>query len=96
VVPIACAAAAAAGLPSVCVSNFSWDYIFAEYIIVAGSQHRSLIWQVRPPTTAAHSGKRLTAAAAVMAFSALNEPIHLDLLQVVPSVIASLCYSRFL
>lgn len=24
VVPIACAAAAAAGIPSVCVSNFSW------------------------------------------------------------------------
>lgn len=45
-VPIACAAASAAGIPSMCVSNFSWDYIFAEYVIVAGAHHRSLIWQV--------------------------------------------------
>ncbi|GAQ77636.1 galactokinase [Klebsormidium nitens] len=46
VVPIACAAASAAGIPSMCVSNFSWDYIFAEYVIVAGAHHRSLLWQI--------------------------------------------------
>jgi len=30
VVPLACAAAAAAGMPCVCVSNFSWDFVYSE------------------------------------------------------------------
>lgn len=38
----------------------------------------------------------IAATAAVLAFSALNEPIHLILLQIIPPVVASLCYSRFL
>ena len=30
VVPLACAAAAAAGVRCVCVSNFSWDFVYSE------------------------------------------------------------------
>ena len=29
--PLGCAAAAAAGIPSVVISNFTWDWIYAEY-----------------------------------------------------------------
>ncbi|KAL2652701.1 hypothetical protein R1flu_020829 [Riccia fluitans] len=46
VVPIACKAAAEAGIPSVCVSNFSWDFIYSEYMTVAAPQHRSIVWQI--------------------------------------------------
>ncbi|KAL8137180.1 hypothetical protein V2J09_003181 [Rumex salicifolius] len=46
VVPVACRAAADAGIRSVCVTNFSWDFIYAEYVIVAGQHHRSIIWQI--------------------------------------------------
>ncbi|BBM97512.1 hypothetical protein Mp_1g06320 [Marchantia polymorpha subsp. ruderalis] len=46
VVPIACQAAAQAGLPSVCVSNFSWDFIYSEYMTVAAPRHRSIVWQI--------------------------------------------------
>ncbi|KAK4564684.1 hypothetical protein RGQ29_006670 [Quercus rubra] len=47
VVPIACRAAADAGIRSVCVTNFSWDFIYAEYVMVAGSHYRSVLQQVR-------------------------------------------------
>ncbi|XP_073000847.1 L-arabinokinase-like isoform X2 [Typha latifolia] len=46
VVPIACRAAADAGIRSVCVTNFSWDFIYAEYVIEAGYHHRSTVWQI--------------------------------------------------
>ncbi|KAM3694080.1 hypothetical protein ACB098_07G030800 [Castanea mollissima] len=46
VVPIACRAAADAGICSVCVSNFSWDFIYAEYVMVAGSHYRSVLQQI--------------------------------------------------
>jgi hypothetical protein len=46
IVPIACKAAAQVGIPSVCVSNFSWDFIYSEYVTVAGNDHRSIVWQV--------------------------------------------------
>ncbi|PKA65818.1 L-arabinokinase [Apostasia shenzhenica] len=46
VVPIACRAAADAGFRSVCVTNFSWDFIYAEYVMAAGSHHRSTVWQI--------------------------------------------------
>ena len=26
---------------------YSWDFIYAEYVIAAGHQYRSIIWQVR-------------------------------------------------
>ncbi|KAK9989584.1 hypothetical protein SO802_029823 [Lithocarpus litseifolius] len=46
VVPIACRAAADAGIRSVCVTNFSWDFIYAEYVMVSGSHYRSVLQQI--------------------------------------------------
>ncbi|XP_077214407.1 L-arabinokinase-like isoform X2 [Tasmannia lanceolata] len=46
IVPVACRAAADAGIRSVCVTNFSWDFIYAEYVMAAGYHHRSIIWQI--------------------------------------------------
>lgn len=46
VVPVACRAAADAGICSVCVTNFSWDFIYAEYLMVAGSHYRSVLQQI--------------------------------------------------
>ncbi|OIW14364.1 hypothetical protein TanjilG_15718 [Lupinus angustifolius] len=46
VVPVACRAAADAGIRSVCVTNFSWDFIYAEYVMAAGIHHRSIVWQI--------------------------------------------------
>ncbi|KAK9699639.1 hypothetical protein RND81_08G186400 [Saponaria officinalis] len=46
VVPVACCAAANAGIRCVCITNFSWDFIYAEYVMVAGHHHRSIIWQI--------------------------------------------------
>ncbi|CAD6248117.1 unnamed protein product [Miscanthus lutarioriparius] len=46
VVPVACRAAAHAGIRSVCVTNFSWDFIYAEYVVAAGHHHRSIVWQI--------------------------------------------------
>ncbi|KAJ8758717.1 hypothetical protein K2173_000438 [Erythroxylum novogranatense] len=46
VVPVACRAAADAGIRSVCVTNFSWDFIYAEYVMAAGHRHRSTVWQI--------------------------------------------------
>ncbi|KAM7459710.1 hypothetical protein LguiA_036704 [Lonicera macranthoides] len=46
VVPVACRAAADAGIRSVCVTNFSWDFIYAEYVMAAGYHNRSIVWQI--------------------------------------------------
>ncbi|KAI7735483.1 hypothetical protein M8C21_017841 [Ambrosia artemisiifolia] len=46
VVSVACRAAADAGIRSVCIGNFSWDYIYAEYVMAAGSHHKSIISQI--------------------------------------------------
>ncbi|KMZ73213.1 Galactokinase, partial [Zostera marina] len=46
VVPVACRAAADAGIRSVCVTNFSWDFIYSEYVMAAGNHHRSIVWQI--------------------------------------------------
>ncbi|KAK1269582.1 L-arabinokinase [Acorus gramineus] len=46
VVPVACRAAADAGIRSVCVTNFSWDFIYAEYVMAAGYHRRSIVWQI--------------------------------------------------
>ncbi|RZC47041.1 hypothetical protein C5167_040011 [Papaver somniferum] len=48
VVPIACRAADDAGIRSACVTNFSWDFIYAEYVMAAGHHHRSIVWQINP------------------------------------------------
>jgi L-arabinokinase len=54
VVPVACRVAADVGIPSVCIGNFSWDYIYAEYIVASGDHHRSIVWQVCFFPTSAH------------------------------------------
>ncbi|KZV49017.1 L-arabinokinase-like [Dorcoceras hygrometricum] len=46
VVPVACRAAADAEIRSICVTNFSWDFIYAEYIMEAGHHSRSIVWQI--------------------------------------------------
>uniref|UniRef100_A0A0E0E605 Galactokinase N-terminal domain-containing protein n=1 Tax=Oryza meridionalis TaxID=40149 RepID=A0A0E0E605_9ORYZ len=46
VVPVACRVAADVGIPSICIGNFSWDYIYAEYIVASGDHHRSIVWQI--------------------------------------------------
>ncbi|CAI9099067.1 OLC1v1035828C1 [Oldenlandia corymbosa var. corymbosa] len=46
VVPVVCRAAADAGIPAVCVTNFSWDFIYAEYVMAAGHDNRSIVWQI--------------------------------------------------
>lgn len=46
IVPLAFVASLRAGVPSVAVSNFSWDFIYSEYLTTAGSQFRKLVWQI--------------------------------------------------
>ena len=40
VAPMACTAARRAGIPAVVTSNFSWDYIYAEYVNRVGGRFR--------------------------------------------------------
>ncbi|XP_076928485.1 L-arabinokinase-like [Bidens hawaiensis] len=46
VVAVVCRAAADAGIRSVCVGNFSWDFIYAEYVMAAGHHYKSIISQI--------------------------------------------------
>lgn len=47
VVPIACAAAARAGIPAVAVTNFSWDFVYSEYLTTTRRpEFRALVWQI--------------------------------------------------
>jgi len=50
IVPIACAAAEAAGVPALCVSNFAWDFVYAEYLTQSrgkdSKDYRALLWQI--------------------------------------------------
>ncbi len=46
IVPLACVAAASAGIPCIAVSNFSWDFIYSEYLTAAGSAFKDLVWQI--------------------------------------------------
>lgn len=46
IVPLAFVAASKADIPSVAVSNFSWDFIYSEYLTTAGSHFRRLVWQI--------------------------------------------------
>ncbi|KAL6603262.1 hypothetical protein ACP70R_043623 [Stipagrostis hirtigluma subsp. patula] len=46
VVPVACRAAADAGIRSVCIANYGWDFIYEEYIIAAGYHHQSIVCQI--------------------------------------------------
>ncbi|XP_051114126.1 L-arabinokinase-like [Andrographis paniculata] len=45
-VPIACRVASDAGIYSACVTNFSWDFIYADFIMEAGDHSHSIIWQI--------------------------------------------------
>ena len=45
-VPVACAAAARARVPCVCVTNFSWDFIYADFMVAAGKESRHIVWQI--------------------------------------------------
>ncbi|MFS7961609.1 putative L-arabinokinase [Helianthus anomalus] len=46
VVVVACRAAADAGIRSVYVGNFSWDFIYSEYVVTVGYHHKSIISQI--------------------------------------------------
>ncbi|PHU11536.1 L-arabinokinase [Capsicum chinense] len=46
VVPVACRAAADAGIRAICCTNFSWDFIYAGYVMAAGCHNHSIIWQI--------------------------------------------------
>eukprot|EP00898_Chlorokybus_atmophyticus_P005965 jgi/Chlat1/636/Chrsp103S00005 len=46
IVPMVCTAATNIGIPAVCVTNFSWDFIYAEYVSTEGHQHRSIVFQI--------------------------------------------------
>ncbi|MED6130560.1 D-arabinose 1-dehydrogenase (NAD(P)(+)), variant 2 [Stylosanthes scabra] len=46
VVSTACRVAADVGIPSVCVANFSWDIIYLDYVLAAGPDSRSIVWQI--------------------------------------------------
>ena len=41
-VPVACAAAAEAGVPAVCVTNFSWDFIYSDFMVSGGKEWRHI------------------------------------------------------
>lgn len=46
IVPMACTAASRAGVRCVVVTNFTWDYIYAEYIETQGVRFRGLCEQI--------------------------------------------------
>eukprot|EP00937_MAST-01D_sp_MAST-1D-sp2_P000043 g43.t1 len=46
IVPLACAAARAAGVPCAAITNFCWDFVYSEYLTEAGAEHRSVVWQI--------------------------------------------------
>jgi L-arabinokinase len=47
IVPLACAAAREAGVPCAAVSNFSWDFVYSDYLTEAGADMtQSLVWQI--------------------------------------------------
>lgn len=35
-----------AGIPAVAVTNFSWDFIYADYLTAAGGKYQQLLWQI--------------------------------------------------
>lgn len=76
IVPIACAAAAAAGIPCVCVTNFSWDFIYSEYLTSVGSEFRGLVWQIADDYASALRVLRLPGHVPMPAFrEAIDVPL---------------------
>lgn len=74
VVPIVCAASAMAGIPSVCVSNFSWDFIYAEYLTsVRRKEYRHLVWQIAQDYSQAHTLLRLPGYVPMPAFQRVED-----------------------
>jgi len=45
VVPVVCTAAKMAGIPSVCISNFSWDFVYSEYLLNHGRRQK-MVWKI--------------------------------------------------
>lgn len=35
-----------AGLPCVAISNFSWDFIYSEYLLHHGAKHSAIVQQI--------------------------------------------------
>eukprot|EP00775_Hariotina_reticulata_P002038 gene2038-2360_t len=74
VVPIVCAAAAAAGIPAVCVSNFSWDFIYSEYLTAQRkTQYKQLVWQIAQDYASAALLLRLPGYVPMPAFTAIED-----------------------
>eukprot|EP01012_Entosiphon_sulcatum_P013014 TRINITY_DN18295_c0_g1_i2.p1 TRINITY_DN18295_c0_g1~~TRINITY_DN18295_c0_g1_i2.p1 ORF type:complete len:634 (+),score=105.40 TRINITY_DN18295_c0_g1_i2:1155-3056(+) len=72
VVPLACVAGKTAGIPVVCVSNFSWDFIYAEYIVSAGPSHGAqIVSQIADDYSAADVLLRLPGHCPMPAFSSV-------------------------
>jgi len=47
IVPLACTAAREAGVPCAAVSNFSWDFVYSDYLTEVGADMtQSLVWQI--------------------------------------------------
>ena len=46
IVPLACAAASGARIPCICVSNFSWDFVYSEYLTTVPAALRNVTWQI--------------------------------------------------
>ena len=68
IVPLACVAAVAANLPCIAVSNFSWDFIFSEYLTDAGSAFKDIVWQIADDYSRAHRLLRLPGYVPMPAF----------------------------
>ncbi|KAI8470791.1 MAG: Transglutaminase-like superfamily-domain-containing protein [Monoraphidium minutum] len=74
VVPIACAAAAQAGIPAVAVTNFSWDFIYSEYLTAQRrSEFRQLVWQIALDYASAALLLRLPGHVPMPAFQAVED-----------------------
>ncbi|GBF96473.1 L-arabinokinase-like, partial [Raphidocelis subcapitata] len=74
VVPIACAAAAEAGIPAVAVTNFSWDFIYSEYLTTQRRpEFRQLVWGIATDYAAASLLLRLPGHVPMPAFQAVED-----------------------
>uniref|UniRef100_A0A383W3L1 L-arabinokinase n=1 Tax=Tetradesmus obliquus TaxID=3088 RepID=A0A383W3L1_TETOB len=74
VVPLACTAAAMAGVPAVCVSNFSWDFIYSEYLTTQRrTEFKRLVWQIAQDYSNAALLLRLPGYVPMPAFTAIED-----------------------
>ncbi|BDA43718.1 probable galactokinase at C-terminar half [Coccomyxa sp. Obi] len=73
VVPLACAAAYAASIPCICVSNFSWDFIYSQYLMSGHSAYRGMVWQIAEDYACADLLLRLPGYAPMPAFREVED-----------------------